>query len=137
MVVAEGMYAVQEARVRRACAQLPDDEWRTVSPESFVGAPIQPSTVRARKRERTTPLQHSVRHQGEACLCAVTEIAGAFTNAMFLCRIPGAFPCVCAFGACRKQPAHSLERKRENHASHAYVSKNSGRNMHNVSSPFP
>ena len=52
MVVAEGMYAVQEARVRRACAQLPDDEWRAVSPESFVGAPIHPSTVRARERER-------------------------------------------------------------------------------------
>ena len=51
MVVAEGMYAVQEARVRRACAQLPDDEWRTVSPESFVGAPIHPPPC-ARERER-------------------------------------------------------------------------------------
>jgi len=79
----------------------------------------------------------SVRHQGEACVRAVTEIAGAFTNAMFLCRIPGAFPWACALGACRTQPAHSLQRKRENHASHAYVSKNSGKNMHNVSSPFP
>jgi hypothetical protein len=68
MVVAEGMYAVQEARVRRACAQLPDDEWRAVSPEFFVGAPIHPSTVRARERERMTPLTHArVRcHKGKA-----------------------------------------------------------------------
>ena len=53
MVVAEGMYAVQEASVRRACARLPDDEWRAVSPESFVGAPIHPPPC-ARERERDT-----------------------------------------------------------------------------------
>ena len=53
MVVAEGMYAVQEASVRRACARLPDDEWRAVSPESFVGAPIHPPPC-ARARERDT-----------------------------------------------------------------------------------
>jgi hypothetical protein len=65
---------------------------------------VRPSTPhRARARERETPHARACvarrLDDHHACVRAVTEIAGAFTNAMFLCRIPGVFPWVCAFGA--------------------------------------
>jgi len=49
MVVAASEHAAQEARVRRACAQLPGDEWRAVSSDTFVGATPAPVPQRARR----------------------------------------------------------------------------------------
>ena len=38
MVVADSERAALEARVRQSCAALPGDEWRSVPPDSLIGA---------------------------------------------------------------------------------------------------
>ena len=43
MVVAASQHAEMEALVRRACAQLPGEEWRTVPHQSFIGRWPPPS----------------------------------------------------------------------------------------------